>query len=200
VGPGEDALPEAFQLRRLVAQRPHEDPPGARGQQLPQPRRAHLGGADQQRAGAQRLDRAAQHRPEDAGEHALGAAPVLGDVQPGGGDRAREGIRWLAGQPELPGEAVQALEPRVACGSDDYNAVPAFVAVGLGVAMLPRLALAYPHPGLDRVALADPPVRRIVAARLAASHRSPATASMLGVLQTTAPAFRDEEPGRRQQS
>jgi hypothetical protein len=27
---GEDALPEAFQLRRLVAQRPQEDPPGAR--------------------------------------------------------------------------------------------------------------------------------------------------------------------------
>jgi hypothetical protein len=46
------------------------------------------------------------------------------------------------------------------------------------------------------VALADAPVRRIVAARLAASYRSPATASMLGVLQTTAPAFRDQEPGR----
>jgi hypothetical protein len=40
------------------------------------------------------------------------------------------------------------------------------------------------------VALAEPPVRRIVAARLAASYRSPATASMLGVLQTTAQAFR----------
>jgi hypothetical protein len=45
------------------------------------------------------------------------------------------------------------------------------------------------------VALADPPVRRIVAARLAASYRSAATASMLGVLQTTAQAFRDEQAG-----
>ncbi|HEX8134304.1 MAG TPA: hypothetical protein VF880_12865 [Actinomycetes bacterium] len=59
--------------------------------------------------------------------------------------------------------------------------------------------MAYPRPGLARVALAEPPVRRIVAARLAASHRSHATASMLDVLQTTAQAFCDEEAGRRQQ-
>jgi DNA-binding transcriptional LysR family regulator len=54
------------------------------------------------------------------------------------------------------------FEPRVAFGSDDYNAVQAFVAVGLGVAILPRLA---------------------------ASFRSAATASMLGVLKETADAF-----------
>jgi DNA-binding transcriptional LysR family regulator len=87
------------------------------------------------------------------------------------------------------------FEPRVAFGSDDYNAVQAFVAVGQGVALLPRLAL--PRPGVDRVALAEPPVRRIVAARLAASYRSAATASMLAVLQTTAQAFGDEDAGRR---
>jgi DNA-binding transcriptional LysR family regulator len=63
--------------------------------------------------------------------------------------------------------------------------VQAFVAVGLGVAILPRLALAFPRPGLARVALAEPPVRRIAAARLAASFRSAATASMLGVLKET---------------
>lgn len=79
--------------------------------------------------------------------------------------------------------------PRVVFGSDDYNAVQAFVAVGLGVAMLPRLALVFMRPGLARVALAEPPVRRIVAARLAASFRSAATASMLDVLRTTADAF-----------
>jgi DNA-binding transcriptional LysR family regulator len=81
------------------------------------------------------------------------------------------------------------FEPRVVFGSDDYNAVQAFVGVGLGVAMLPRLALTVMRPGVQRVALADPPVRRIVAARLAASFRSAATASMLGVLQMTADAF-----------
>jgi DNA-binding transcriptional LysR family regulator len=91
--------------------------------------------------------------------------------------------------------------PRIAFGSDDYNAVQAFVAVGLGVAMLPRLALAVMRPGLGRVALAEPPVRRVAAARLAASHRSAATASMLAVLQETAAdaftASPRRAPGRR---
>ena len=77
-------------------------------------------------------------------------------------------------------------------GSDDYNAVQAFVAVGLGVAILPRLAPTVPRPGFARVALADPPVRRIAAARLAASFRSAAAASMLGVLQECVAA---DEPG-----
>jgi hypothetical protein len=40
--------------------------------------------------------------------------------------------------------------------------------------------------GLARVALAALPVRQIAAARLAASFRSAATASMLGVLEETA--------------
>ena len=75
-------------------------------------------------------------------------------------------------------------------GSDDYNAVQAFVAVGLGVAILPRLALTVPRPGLARVALNDPPVRRIAAARLAASFRSAATSSMLDVLRETAEPLR----------
>jgi DNA-binding transcriptional LysR family regulator len=103
------------------------------------------------------------------------------------------GETWIGGTPDgayarivLHSCRAAGFEPRVVFGSDDYNAVQAFVAVGLGVAMLPRLALAFPRPGLARVALAEPPVRRIVAARLAASFRSAATASMLRILQTTA--------------
>jgi DNA-binding transcriptional LysR family regulator len=87
---------------------------------------------------------------------------------------------------------VAGFEPRVAFGSDDYNAVQAFVAVGLGVAILPRLALTFPRPGPARVALADPPVRRIAAVRLAPSFRSAAATSMLGVLKETANAFSAE--------
>jgi DNA-binding transcriptional LysR family regulator len=80
--------------------------------------------------------------------------------------------------------------------------VQAFAAVGLGVAMLPRLAVAVMRPGIARVRLAEPPVRRITAARLAASFRSAATASMLEVLQDTArtftasPAAESGPPGR----
>jgi hypothetical protein len=57
------------------------------------------------------------------------------------------------------------------------------------VAISPRLALTSVRPGLARVALTEPPVRRIAAARLAASFRSPATTSMLGVLKETTEAF-----------
>jgi DNA-binding transcriptional LysR family regulator len=106
------------------------------------------------------------------------------------------GESWIGGTPDgayarivLHSCREAGFEPRVAFGSDDYNAVQAFVAVGLGAAMLPRLALTLMRPGLERVALADPPVRRIAAVRLAASFRSAATASMLGVLETTADAF-----------
>jgi DNA-binding transcriptional LysR family regulator len=106
------------------------------------------------------------------------------------------GETWLGGTPDgayarivLHSCRAAGFEPRVAFGSDDYNAVQAFVTVGLGVAMLPRLALAFARPGLARVALEEPPVRRIAAARLAASYRSAATASMLSVLEEAADAF-----------
>jgi DNA-binding transcriptional LysR family regulator len=103
---------------------------------------------------------------------------------------------WIGGTPDgayarivLHSCRTAGFEPRVTFGSDDYNAVQAFVAVGLGVAILPRLALTVPRPGLAHVALHDPPVRRIAAARLAASFRSAATSSMLDVLRETADTF-----------
>jgi DNA-binding transcriptional LysR family regulator len=103
---------------------------------------------------------------------------------------------WIGGTPDgaygrivLHSCRVAGFEPRLTFGSDDYQAVQAFVAVGLGVAMLPRLALTHLRPGIARVPLADPPVRRIAAARLAASFRSAATASMLSVLRETAAAY-----------
>ena len=110
---------------------------------------------------------------------------------------------WIGG---APGSAYGAIvlhscraagfDPRIAFGSDDYNAVQAFVAVGLGVAALPQLALLFLRPGLRRIPLTTPPVRRIAAARLAASHRSVATASMLAILKETADSF-VREPGVR---
>jgi DNA-binding transcriptional LysR family regulator len=111
------------------------------------------------------------------------------------------GETWIGG---APGSAYGAIvlhscraagfEPRFAFGSDDYNAVQAFVAVGLGIAILPHLALTFVRPGLHRVRLTVPPVRHIVAARLAASYRSAATTSMLSVLKETADAFIASRP------
>jgi DNA-binding transcriptional LysR family regulator len=108
---------------------------------------------------------------------------------------------WIGGAPNsaygtivLHSCRAAGFEPRSAFGSDDYNAVQAFVAVGLGVAILPRLALDFVRPGLHRVPLTVPPVRHITAARLAASYRSAATASMLSVLKETAAAFIARRP------
>src|SRR5215218_2377662 len=81
------------------------------------------------------------------------------------------------------------FEPRVAYHTDDYRAIQAFVAAGLGVAMLPRLALALMPTGIARVALRQPPVRRVSAARLAKSFRSPAADTMVRVLAETAAAL-----------
>jgi DNA-binding transcriptional LysR family regulator len=100
---------------------------------------------------------------------------------------------WIGGAPDSAYGAIvvhscqaAGFQPRFAFGSDDYNAVQAFVAVGLGIAVLPRLALAFARPGLHRVRLTVPPARNITAARLAASYRSAATASMLSILKETA--------------
>jgi DNA-binding transcriptional LysR family regulator len=81
------------------------------------------------------------------------------------------------------------FEPRIAYHSDDYRAVQAFVAAGLGVAMLPRLALALTPPGIARISLRQPPERRVSAARLTKSFRSPATDTMIHVLAETTAAL-----------
>jgi DNA-binding transcriptional LysR family regulator len=103
---------------------------------------------------------------------------------------------WIGG---LPAGSYQRIllhscqeagfEPRVAYQTDDYRAVQAFVAAGLGVAMLPGLALAPMPAGIARVPIRPrPPVRRISAARLAKSFRSPAIDTMVRVLKETAAA------------
>jgi DNA-binding transcriptional LysR family regulator len=106
------------------------------------------------------------------------------------------GETWIGGAPDSAYGAIvlhscraAGFEPHFAFGSDDYNAVQAFVAVGLGIAILPHLALIFVRPGLHRIRLTVPPIRHITAARLAASYRSAATASMLSVLKETADAF-----------
>lgn len=54
------------------------------------------------------------------------------------------------------------FEPRTQLNTDDYRAVQAFVAAGLGVAVVPGLAAANPLPGVAvRELAADAPTRRI---------------------------------------
>jgi molybdate transport repressor ModE-like protein len=73
--------------------------------------------------------------------------------------------------------------PDIAYESNDYTVMQALVAAGMGVTLIPDLALMLPSP---EIALAevvpDPPVRRVWAATLDAGARSPAAAAMAETL------------------
>lgn len=108
------------------------------------------------------------------------------------------GERWIDVPSTVPGGEVLAeaysragLEHRVTYESDDYTAIHELVAAGLGVALLPDLAL-FP-PNAD-VVLRDlgpgGPVRRIQAATRPAHIRSPAATAMLEILRQLEPRRR----------
>lgn len=76
------------------------------------------------------------------------------------------------------------FDPRVVLSSDDYVACQSFVAAGMGVAIMPGLALEHPLPGVNVIPLHDhAPTRRIWAAHLTDSFPTPATADMTRLLQ-----------------
>ncbi len=97
---------------------------------------------------------------------------------------------WLSGScPSSCGEAVvracrdAGFEPRVGFESNDYHVMQGFISAGLGVTLLPDLAL--PTLRSDLVVRAtDPaaPKRRVWAATRAEGSRSPATEAMLSIL------------------
>ncbi|MGI8921380.1 MAG: LysR substrate-binding domain-containing protein [Solirubrobacteraceae bacterium] len=75
------------------------------------------------------------------------------------------------------------FEPRIAFESDDYLAIQGFIAAGVGVALIPDLALTTVRNDIVIRSLGRrPPVRRVFAATLAGGYCSPATAAMLEIL------------------
>jgi DNA-binding transcriptional LysR family regulator len=79
------------------------------------------------------------------------------------------------------------FEPDVAFESDDYDTVQGLVAAGVGVALIPRLALTRVHAGVVVRELAPPsPVRRVTAATMTGPGVNPAARAMLGVLREVA--------------
>lgn len=97
---------------------------------------------------------------------------------------------WLCGsRPSSCGEAVvracrnAGFEPRIGFESDDYHVMQGFIAAGLGVTLLPDLAL--PTLRSDLVVRAtepSAPERRVWAATRSEEARSPATVEMLAIL------------------
>jgi DNA-binding transcriptional LysR family regulator len=82
------------------------------------------------------------------------------------------------------------FEPRVAFQSDDYVAIQGFIAAGVGVCLIPDLALvAVRDDVVVRPLHGRPPVRRIIAATLAGGFMSPAGTAMLEILADVGAEF-----------
>ena len=82
--------------------------------------------------------------------------------------------------------AVAGFEPHVLFEINDCQTVQAFVAAGLGIAVLPRLALDPVHPRVTVRELADAPSRRVLAARLAGAAPSAIADEAIALLRDAA--------------
>jgi DNA-binding transcriptional LysR family regulator len=88
------------------------------------------------------------------------------------------------------------FEPNVSFESDDYQTVQGLVAAGVGVALIPELALSVVREDIAIRALAPrPPVRKVIAAAPLDARLSAATPAMLGILEEAAKRY--EAHGKR---
>jgi DNA-binding transcriptional LysR family regulator len=79
------------------------------------------------------------------------------------------------------------FEPNVSFESDDYQTVQGLVAAGVGVALIPELALSVVREDVTIRALSPaPPVRQVIATVPAGARLVPAAPAMLGVLEQVA--------------
>jgi DNA-binding transcriptional LysR family regulator len=82
------------------------------------------------------------------------------------------------------------FSPRVAIEHEDYAAIQGFVAAGVGVSLVPELALQGVRDDIVVRSLSDcAPVRKVVALTNADAHRPAAVTAVLEVLQETAPGL-----------
>jgi DNA-binding transcriptional LysR family regulator len=83
------------------------------------------------------------------------------------------------------------FEPRTSLSSDDYRAVQAFVAAGLGVAVIPGLAVVNAAPGVEvRKLRIGAPMRRINVAHTAEGFQPPVVGAMTTILRDVTRGFR----------
>jgi DNA-binding transcriptional LysR family regulator len=125
-------------------------------------------------------------------DHVLADKPALtlGDLQ---------GENWVqtAAQSPCARHVVRSclaagFEPNVTFESDDYETVQGLVAAGVGVALIPRLALTRVHPGIVVRALAPrSPARKVVAATVTGPGVAPAARPMIRVLSEVARRYMD---------
>jgi DNA-binding transcriptional LysR family regulator len=87
------------------------------------------------------------------------------------------------------------FEPNVAFESDDYQTVQGLVAAGVGVALIPRMALSAVRDDIAIRSLSPaPPVRSVIAAAPTGARLVPAANAMLGILEEVAAQAGAREP------
>ena len=125
-------------------------------------------------------------------EHPLAAAPelVLTDL------RDEPWVQTSASSPyarHIVSTCLRAgFEPTVAFESDDFDTVQGLVAAGVGVALIPRLALNRVHPAVAvRELRAGGPIRQVTVATVAGGGIAPAARSMIQMLGDVAKRFED---------
>jgi DNA-binding transcriptional LysR family regulator len=85
------------------------------------------------------------------------------------------------------------FEPNVTFESDDYETVQGLVAAGVGVALIPRLALTRVHPGIVVRGLAPhSPARKVVAATMSGPGVAPAAKTMIRILADVAARYSED--------
>jgi DNA-binding transcriptional LysR family regulator len=107
------------------------------------------------------------------------------------------GEPWIGGAPtsawyRIACEACRRVGfmPQADFASDDHIAVQALVAAGLGVSVIPGLAVMHPLPGLEARKLGSgAPVRLISAARPRDAYHGPAVAAMIDSLRHASQAL-----------
>ncbi len=118
---------------------------------------------------------------------------------PGDGLADHAGRRWITGCERCRGHLLRSCTaagfvPDLAFTTDDYVAVQALVAAGLGVTTLPGLALAAHHDPRVRAARLPGDGRAVSAALAGSPPDPPATAALLAHLTTAARAALRSSP------
>jgi DNA-binding transcriptional LysR family regulator len=117
------------------------------------------------------------------GDHLLAGKPALGLEDLSQEDWVQTSESSPCARHVIRSCLAAGFEPHVTFESDDYETVQGLVAAGVGVALIPRLALTRVHPGIVVRALApQSPERKVVAATASGPGVVPAAKTMLKVL------------------
>ena len=108
---------------------------------------------------------------------------------------------WSCAQQTVRACADAGFVPEIACRASSYDVVLSFVAAGLGVALVPAMAISAPPEGVRLLRVAAQAVRRrVFAAVRRGSARRPSVVLVLDALQRAAQEIQEPQPAMGGQS